>query len=106
MTKKIIKEELESLDVNYVSAESVIRTLQSYIDKYGVGNVSLEKQRKPYEDGEYIAVFIEKMETDEQEIKRELEESYREKIIYNRELAQYQLLKEKFEINNNPLVVI
>lgn len=52
--QKMIKEELTYLDVYYVDAEDVIKTLQSYIDKYGAGNVSLSKQNRTYDQGEYI----------------------------------------------------
>ena len=96
MTKKMIKEELTYLDVSCVNVEDVIKTLQSYVDKYGAGNVSLERKSEPYDGGEYIAIFIKKLETDEQESKRELEEKLYEQRAKDMELLQYEALKKKF----------
>ena len=96
MTKKKIKEEYTSLDVDYSSAEAVIESLTQYINEFGAGKVTLMNKDVDYSERTYVAVMVERLETDEEEKVRESNETIRVNSLNAMQRRQYEELKKKF----------
>ena len=97
MAKKLIKVEVTSLEVKYTSAEHVIKQCEQLITQYGAGNVSFEPETYQYSDDEYIAVMVNRVETDEEYADRMMLEKERATILEKREYDEYIRLAAKFE---------
>jgi len=97
MAKKMISEEIGTLDVNYTSAEDVITNLQKYIDRYGKDKITLELETTAYSDDNYVAIKLKREETDVEENVRMANESRWKLNEDNNERVMYERLKKKFE---------
>lgn len=97
MTKEMIKEEITYLSVDCRDAVVVISELQSIVDNNRPNEVSLQLNYIPYSDGEqYIAIYVKRLETDEEELLRECQWEQRKNDREKYEKEQYELLKKKF----------
>lgn len=96
MSKIKVKKEVSTIDLEYSSAERIVEEITDYIERYGSGNVSFEKHYYSYEDGQYMAVMVEREETDE-EYKTRMDQN----LVYEnqqslRDKSEFERLKKKF----------
>lgn len=98
MTKQRVKREAGTLYVSYEKAEDVIKNLQSYVNKHGANNVTLEMNAYPYDNSgdKYIAIMVGRDETDEEEKDREEKEALSNSRWEECQRQQYEDLKKKF----------
>ena len=94
LERKTVREEICSIYIE-TDAKSLIEELQGYIAKYG-DSVYLDKQYYQYENGEYIAAFYERPETDEEMAKRIAQETETREMYEARDRAAYERLKAKY----------
>jgi len=93
--RKKIWREATSLDMEYMSLDSVIAELQSYRNQYGA-HTRIEKRHYDYSDGEYYAVMCERDETDYEMTKRIGKEERWEAEKTARDRVEFERLKAKF----------
>jgi len=93
--RKKVWREVTSLDMEYMSLDSVIAELQSYRNQYGA-HTRIEKRQYDYSDGEYYAVMCERDETDYEMTKRIGKEERWEAEKTARDLAELARLKKQY----------
>jgi hypothetical protein len=96
--KRIVKVEMGTLDVNYVSAESVMETLQAYLKEYGAGNVDLRMDNVPYEDREACYIMVAREETDDEYAVRLAQVKSQKEAADAHERAEFERLAKKFGV--------
>ena len=95
-TRKTVLNEVESFDVNWTSLKYVKELVDRLISEHGE-DAEIQKTQYPYDDGEYLAVFAKRPETDkEMEVRIKLEED-REKLQEERDRSEFKRLQKKFK---------
>lgn len=93
--RKNVMREKCTIYLDYESLDSAIKMLQDLAEKYG-GSAVIQKTSQPYEDYEYLGLFVSEPETDG-EMKTRLA---REKDLKSRreayERAEFERLSAKF----------
>lgn len=93
--KKLSKDEVGSVYVNN-TAENVIEELTRYINLYGAGKVTLSMSQDKYGTTEYVGVFVEREETDDEYQHRLIREDMVEKNQEARDRKQFEELSKKY----------
>lgn len=97
MTKIKVYEEVATLYYDYTSVETVIECLQGYVLKYGAGNVSLQESQYAYDDNmRYIAVMVNRDETDTEYDIRQSNVMRCAKLQIDHEKLEFERLKKKY----------
>ena len=83
------------LDLDYDTLKEAAERIQHLISLYGE-SARIEKRQESYSDYEYLAVYQDRLETDEEMDKRIREEEQREAWQAKREAEEYARLRAKF----------
>lgn len=95
-TRKMVRMPAEELDIKYSTLGSALQTIQRLIEKYGK-KADIDTHSYPYDDREYLYVYAERPETDEEMHRRILQEEQREKSREEQDRREFERLKKKFE---------
>lgn len=94
MAKKLIWIEVTSLDIDATDIDSLMRTLTNLKNTYG--NCKLYEETYNYSETKYLSVQQGRLETDEEESKRELADQQQAKLTQAKEKSEYARLQAKF----------
>lgn len=95
-TRKMIRMPAEEVDIKYSTLGSALETIQRLVEKYGE-KADIDTYSYAYSDTEYLYVYAEREETDEEMQRRILQEERWEKRREEQEKADFERLKKKFE---------
>ena len=94
--KKLVTVELATLYLDGYTLKSALEQIQEYIRNYGE-DATISEENYGYEDGKYLAIFEQKLETDEQFNARIQTEEYFKKQREDRERMEFERLKAKYK---------
>lgn len=95
-SRKMIRARAEDIDIVYDTLGSAFKTIQSLIERYGA-DAEIAPYQPEYSDCEYIGVFIQRLETDDEMNTRIIEEEKWEQYAADRDVKEFERLKKKFE---------
>lgn len=81
----------------YTSARSVIEQLEYYIREYGEDNVTVDYDRRPYDDDYQHMICIQRLETDDEYEKRIAHDKWYKQQQEDKEKELFAHLKAKYE---------
>ena len=94
-TRKIVNKPVTSVDIEWSTLESAVKTLHNLVNTYGP-NAKIKSYTPQYSDTEYLYVYADEPETDsEMNLRIALEERYeREQEVRDRK--EFERLAAKF----------
>lgn len=95
--KMVPKQQTTSIDFEYDTLEQVSKTVNKLIEEYGKdAKIMCHTESYSDSDKEYMYVYKDELETDEQMAKRIAYEEKFAKMKEERDAAEYKRLQEKF----------
>jgi hypothetical protein len=95
----MVSKEVGLLYVSGSTLDDVLRRVQQLIRNHG-GNATVNFTCHPYSDGEYVGVFAEFPESDEEMATRLAQEQHYQMLQEQNDLEEYHRLRAKFGRNN------
>lgn len=90
-----VRVEVDTVDLDYETIQRAIQILEDLRDRYGA-DARIEKCTRAYEDRQYLAVMVERDETDAEMAKRIEEAEYWAARSEENDKREFERLKKKF----------